>query len=152
MASLKPRTGLWRTAARSFATRWPLEHSTNPARDLKDALKCPDPRNFPAITDPKRFGELLLRMDPVAFTSVALADWALKALSNSACVLSDGLKCFAATIVQAASHTPYGVGSGRQSAQRAEFRCVNPDQQSEDRNLGHVSIVQVRQVRPSFPR
>ena len=66
-----------------------------------------------------------LRMDPVAFTSVALADWALKALSTSSCVLSDGLKCFAATIVQAASHTPIVVGSGRQSVQRAEFRCVN---------------------------
>lgn len=66
-----------------------------------------------------------LRMDPVVFTSVALADWALKALSTSACVISDGLQCFAATIVQAASHTPIVVGSGRQSAERAEFRCVN---------------------------
>ena len=37
----------------------------------------------------------------------------------------DGLKCFAATIVQAASHTPIVVGSGRQSVERAEFRCVN---------------------------
>ena len=64
-------------------------------------------------------------MGPVAFTSVALADWALKALSTSSCVLSDGLKCFAATIVQAASHTPIVVGSGRQSVQRAEFRYVN---------------------------
>jgi ribosomal protein L37AE/L43A len=66
-----------------------------------------------------------LRMDPVVFTNVALADWALKALSTSACVISDGLQCFAATIVQAASHTPIVVGSGRQSAERAEFRCVN---------------------------
>lgn len=66
-----------------------------------------------------------LRMDPVAFTNVALADWALKALSTSACVISDGLQCFAATIVQAASHTPIVVGSGRQSAERPEFRCVN---------------------------
>ncbi len=31
-----------------------------------------------------------LRMDPVGFTSVALADWALKALSTSSCVLSMG--------------------------------------------------------------
>ena len=30
-----------------------------------------------------------------------------------------------ATIVQASSHTPIVVGSGRQSVQRAEFRCVN---------------------------
>lgn len=66
-----------------------------------------------------------LRMDPVVFTNVALADWALKALSTSACVISDGLQCFAATIVQAASHTPIVVGSGRQSAERVEFRCVN---------------------------
>jgi ribosomal protein L37AE/L43A len=66
-----------------------------------------------------------LRMDPVAFTNIALADWALKALSTSACVISDGLQCFAATLVQAASHTPIVVGSGRQSAERAEFRCVN---------------------------
>jgi len=66
-----------------------------------------------------------LRMDPVVFTNVALADWALKALSTSACVISDGLQCFAATIVQAASHTPIVVGSGRQSAERMEFRCVN---------------------------
>ena len=68
-----------------------------------------------------------LRMAPVAFTSKALADWALKALSTSSCVISDGLQCFAATVVQAASpsHTPIGVGSGRQSVERAEFRCVN---------------------------
>ena len=46
-------------------------------------------------------------------------------LSTSSCVLSDGLQCFAATIVQAASHTPIVVGSGRQSVERAEFRCVN---------------------------
>ena len=32
---------------------------------------------------------------------------------------------WAATIVQAASHTPIVVGSGRQSVERAEFRCVN---------------------------
>ncbi|HSI58649.1 MAG TPA: integrase arm-type DNA-binding domain-containing protein, partial [Ideonella sp.] len=37
--------------------------STNPARDLKDALRRPDPRHFPAITDPKRFGELLRACD-----------------------------------------------------------------------------------------
>ena len=66
-----------------------------------------------------------LRTYPVLFTSVALADWALEALSTSPCVLSDGLKCFTATIVQATSHTPIVVGSGRQSVQRAEFRCVN---------------------------
>ena len=61
----------------------------------------------------------------MVFTSEALAAWALKALSTSACVVSDGLKCFAATIVQAASHTPVVVGSGRQSVQHPEFQCVN---------------------------
>ena len=66
-----------------------------------------------------------LRMDRVAFTSVALADWAFKALSTSSCVVSDGLKCFAATIVQAASHTPIVVGSGRQSVQ--QFSTRNSD-------------------------
>ncbi len=32
---------------------------SNPARDLKGALKKPLSKHFPAITDPKRFGELL---------------------------------------------------------------------------------------------
>ena len=66
-----------------------------------------------------------VRMDPVEFTNQALADWALKALSTSACAVSDGLKCFAATIVQAARHTPIVVGAGRQSVNHAEFRNVN---------------------------
>lgn len=46
---------------------------TNPARDLKDALKRPDPRNFPAITEPKRFGELLRACDAYAATPVVRA-------------------------------------------------------------------------------
>jgi transposase-like protein len=66
-----------------------------------------------------------VRMDPVAFTNQALADWALKALSTTACAVSDGLQCFAATIVQAASHTPVVVGGGRHSADHVEFRNVN---------------------------
>jgi integrase len=49
------------------------KHSTNPARDLKDALKRPDPRNFSAITDPKRFGELLRAGDAYAATPVVRA-------------------------------------------------------------------------------
>ena len=40
---------------------------------MKDALKCPDPRNFPAITDPKRFGELLRAGDAYAATPVVRA-------------------------------------------------------------------------------
>src|SRR5436190_1719804 len=31
----------------------------NPARDLKDALRRPKPKHFPAITDPARFGQML---------------------------------------------------------------------------------------------
>jgi integrase len=49
------------------------KHSTNPARDLKDALKRPDPRNFPAITDPKCLGELLRAGDAYAATPVVRA-------------------------------------------------------------------------------
>jgi len=46
---------------------------TNPARDLKDALRRPEPRHFPAITDPKRFGELLRACDAYAATPVVRA-------------------------------------------------------------------------------
>lgn len=47
--------------------------STNPARDLKDALRRPEPRHFPAITDPKRFSELLRACDAYAATPVVRA-------------------------------------------------------------------------------
>lgn len=47
--------------------------TTNPARDLKDALRRPDPQHFPAITDPKRFGELLRACDAYAATPVVRA-------------------------------------------------------------------------------
>jgi integrase len=46
---------------------------TNPARDLKDALRRPEPKHFPAITDPKRFGELLRACDAYAATPVVRA-------------------------------------------------------------------------------
>lgn len=46
---------------------------TNPARDLKDALKRPDPKHFPAIIDPKRFGDLLRACDSYAATPVVRA-------------------------------------------------------------------------------
>ncbi|MBP6338006.1 MAG: integrase arm-type DNA-binding domain-containing protein [Vitreoscilla sp.] len=45
----------------------------NPARDLKDALRRPEPKHFPAITDPKRFGELLRACDAYAATPVVRA-------------------------------------------------------------------------------
>jgi integrase len=47
--------------------------STNPARDLKDALHRPEPKHFPAITDPKRLGELLRACDAYAATPVVRA-------------------------------------------------------------------------------
>jgi integrase len=46
---------------------------SNPARDLKDALKRPDPKHFPAIIDPKRFGDLLRACDSYAATPVVRA-------------------------------------------------------------------------------
>jgi len=47
--------------------------TANPARDLKDALKRPQPKHFPAITDPKRFGEFLRASDAYAATHVVRA-------------------------------------------------------------------------------
>jgi len=45
----------------------------NPARDLKDALRRPTPKHFPAITDPTRFGQLLRTCDGYAATHVVRA-------------------------------------------------------------------------------
>jgi integrase len=42
----------------------------DPAQDLKDALRKPDVKHFPAITDPKRMGELLRACDAYAGTHV----------------------------------------------------------------------------------
>ena len=47
--------------------------TTNPARDLKDALKQPEPKHFAAITDPRRLGELLRACDNYAATPVVRA-------------------------------------------------------------------------------
>lgn len=47
--------------------------ASNPARDLKDALKRPDTKHFPAIIDPKRFGEQLRACDNYAATPVVRA-------------------------------------------------------------------------------
>jgi integrase len=47
--------------------------ASNPARDLKDALKRPDTKHFPAIIDPMRFGELLRACDNYAATPVVRA-------------------------------------------------------------------------------
>lgn len=45
----------------------------NPATQLKTVLPRPEPRNFPAITDPARFGELLRACDRYAATPVVRA-------------------------------------------------------------------------------
>lgn len=45
----------------------------NPAPELKDALRQPHPRHFPAIVEPKRLGELLRAIDGYAATLVVRA-------------------------------------------------------------------------------
>jgi integrase len=47
--------------------------SSNPARDLKGALRRPMAKHFPAIVEPARFGELLRAMDHYAATPVVRA-------------------------------------------------------------------------------
>lgn len=59
----------------------------NPARDLKDALRRPEPQHFQAITDPKRFGELLRASDAYAATPAVRA--ALTLVIVSAFQISD---------------------------------------------------------------
>lgn len=46
---------------------------SNPARDLKDALRRPMVKHFPAITDPARLGELLRAVDAYKGTHVVRA-------------------------------------------------------------------------------
>lgn len=46
---------------------------SNPARDLKDALRKPMVQHFAAITDPKRFGELLRAIDSYRGSPVVCA-------------------------------------------------------------------------------
>ena len=45
----------------------------NPAAKLKTVLRQPEPKNFPAITDPARFGQLLRACDRYAATPVVRA-------------------------------------------------------------------------------
>jgi integrase len=51
---------------------------SNPARDLKDALKKPMVKHFPAITDPQRLGVLLRAMQNYQGTPVVRAALALQ--------------------------------------------------------------------------
>lgn len=46
---------------------------SNPARDLKEALRKPVARHFPAVTDPKRLGEILRAFDGYPGTYVVKA-------------------------------------------------------------------------------
>ncbi len=69
---------------------------------------------------------LFIRLDRVsAFSHAAIEAWAIKALAASAHVLSDGCAGFGAVAKHVAVHEPIVVGSGRQAAQRPEFRWVN---------------------------
>jgi hypothetical protein len=47
--------------------------TSNSARDIKGALRPSNPRHFPAITDPKRFGEPLRACDKYTATPVVRA-------------------------------------------------------------------------------
>ena len=66
------------------------------------------------------------RMNRIAFTKEAVADWANKAKACSAHVISDALNCFDAFRGNVADHQPVVVGSGRQTVTaHPEFRRVN---------------------------
>lgn len=67
-----------------------------------------------------------IRLTPIsAFTKVALKEWAAKSLAATAHVVSDGLHCFMQVKEVGATHERHVTGSGRQAAQRPEFRWVN---------------------------
>ena len=69
---------------------------------------------------------LLTRMNRVAFTREAVADWANQALAASARVTSDALDCFEGFRSNVADYQPVVVGSGRQAVvAHPEFRRVN---------------------------
>ncbi len=67
-----------------------------------------------------------MRLTPIAgFTKVALKDWAIHSLAATAHVVSDGLHGFSQVMHMGATHERHVTGSGRQAAQRPEFRWVN---------------------------
>lgn len=69
---------------------------------------------------------LLTRMNRIAFTREAVADWANQALAASARVTSDALDCFDGFRSNVADYQPVVVGSGRQAVvAHPEFRRVN---------------------------
>jgi hypothetical protein len=71
--SWRRHTGRCRMRIRRCATRSGSARRRATPRDLKGALRRPMPRNFPAITEPKRFGELLRAIDHYAATPVVRA-------------------------------------------------------------------------------
>jgi ribosomal protein L37AE/L43A len=69
---------------------------------------------------------LLTRMNRIALTREAVADWANQALAASARVTSDALDCFEGFRSNVADYQPVVVGSGRQAVvAHPEFRRVN---------------------------
>jgi len=68
---------------------------------------------------------IFARMNRIAFTKEAIAEWANKALAASARVVSDGLNCFQGLRGNVADHQSVIVGSGRQAVEHPEFRRVN---------------------------
>lgn len=67
-----------------------------------------------------------MRLTPIStFTKDAVKQWAAKSLATTAHVVSDGLHSFKQVTQVAASHERHVTGSGKQAAQRPEFRWVN---------------------------
>jgi transposase-like protein len=68
---------------------------------------------------------MLARLNRIAFTKQAIADWSNQALAASARVVSDALNCFHGLQGNVADHQPIVVGSGRQAVEHPQLRCVN---------------------------
>jgi hypothetical protein len=83
-------------------------------------------------------------------TSEEVAIFAAKSLSPSASVLSDGLRCFrGVTIIGAEHHHRRGQGERRDApVQGGEHGAEQP----QNRPVGDLPCVQIRQVRPSLSR
>ena len=68
----------------------------------------------------------LMRLTPIAgFSKQTVKDWAVKNLTPTAHVVSDGLHSFSQVLHVGATHERHVTGGGRQAAKRPEFRWVN---------------------------
>ena len=68
----------------------------------------------------------VMRLTPITgFTNESITAWAADNLAAGAHVVSDGLHPFKAVLATASSHERHVVGTGKQAAQRAEFKWVN---------------------------